>query len=157
MDPKPGVQGLPQVAYDLSLRTLRQQENVVNALRGRTGTLLAASALVASFLGSRAVNEGPRALTVLALVAFAASVVACLYILLPRPDLVFGLRGTTLFEVEVADPRGLDETLRRLTYWIEDYRAANEGAIERLYAAYRLATAAVALQVVLWSAEVALI
>ncbi len=152
-----GEGGLPEIAYDLSLRALGQQESVVNELRARTGTLLAASALVASFLGGRGIDAGGHtALTVIALVSFAASVVASVYVLLPKPALIFALRGTKLFEEEFADPGGLAETYRRLAYWVEEYHGANEPAIQRLFGAYRIATAAVVLQVLLWSTEVAL-
>jgi hypothetical protein len=45
---------LERLAFDLSLRALERQERVVEELRARTGTLLAAGALVASLLGIRA-------------------------------------------------------------------------------------------------------
>jgi hypothetical protein len=45
------VASLEQTAYEIAVRTLAQQENAVNELRARTGTLLTASSLVASFLG----------------------------------------------------------------------------------------------------------
>jgi hypothetical protein len=82
----PEAEGLQRLAYELSLRALSQQEGVLNELRSRTGTLLAASSLVASFLGARAIGSGDyRWLTVFALIAFAVSVLACLYVLLPSP------------------------------------------------------------------------
>ena len=67
------LRGLHQLAYELSLRSLSQQESVLNELRERTGTLLAASSLVASFLGARAIGEGLGWATVVALIAFAVS------------------------------------------------------------------------------------
>jgi hypothetical protein len=157
--PEPGSDepGIHRIAYELSLRVLDQQERVVNDLRARTGTLLAASSLVASFLGGRGIDDGePGILTGLALAAFAASVAASVYVLLPKPSLIFALRGTVLFEEEFADPGGLPETYRRLVYWLEGYRAANEPTIGRLFAFYRGATAAVLVQVILWSMELAL-
>jgi hypothetical protein len=44
---------LEQLAYDLGLRALGQQERVLEELRARTGILLAATAFTASFLGGR--------------------------------------------------------------------------------------------------------
>jgi len=43
---------LEQIAYDAGGRALADQESLVGGIRQRTGTLLAAHALVASFLGS---------------------------------------------------------------------------------------------------------
>jgi hypothetical protein len=48
---------LSRLAYEPSLRAVGQQEAVLNELRSRTGTLLAASSLVVSFLGSRAIDR----------------------------------------------------------------------------------------------------
>jgi hypothetical protein len=47
---------LQELSYALSLRSLDQQEKALEELRNRTGTLLAATSLVASFLGARAID-----------------------------------------------------------------------------------------------------
>lgn len=52
---------LEQLAYEVSLRALQRQEEVVEELRSRTGTLLAASSLSASFLGARALDQSGAA------------------------------------------------------------------------------------------------
>ncbi len=149
--------GLAGLAYELSLRALDQQERVLNDLRGRAGTLLAASAVVASFLGGLALSAGDvTVLSAVALLAFALSIGGCIPILLPRPDLVFALRGSVLFEAEYADPGGLVETYRRLSYWLDRYRDANQPAIERLFSYYRAAAMLLLAQIVLWSVELAL-
>jgi hypothetical protein len=62
-----------RLAYDASLRSLDKQEQLLNELRARTGLLLAASSLAASFLGRPAVDDDAFSLGVLALVAFALS------------------------------------------------------------------------------------
>ena len=49
---------LEELAYQLALRALNQQESVLEELRSRTGTLLTATALVTSFLGARALDQG---------------------------------------------------------------------------------------------------
>jgi hypothetical protein len=49
------AQDLVELAYELSLRNLGQQEAALNELRARTRTVLTASAVVASFLGATAV------------------------------------------------------------------------------------------------------
>jgi hypothetical protein len=50
--------GLEQLANELSVRALEEQEAVLTELRARAGVLLAATALVASFLGARALSDG---------------------------------------------------------------------------------------------------
>jgi len=58
MDNDPLATGaLSRLAYELSLNGLERQERVLDELRARTGTILAASALAASFLGVRATGE----------------------------------------------------------------------------------------------------
>lgn len=53
-------QGDPRkaLAYNESLRALTQQAGVLDGLRTRTGILLAALSVTATFLGSMALNKG---------------------------------------------------------------------------------------------------
>jgi hypothetical protein len=48
---------LEEITYDAGRAALADQESVVAGIRQRTGTLLAAQALVASFLGGTAIKE----------------------------------------------------------------------------------------------------
>jgi hypothetical protein len=145
---------LHRLAYELSLHALNHQENSVDELRNRTGTLLAASSLVASFLGSRAIDTGGVSwLFALALTAFGLSVLASIYVLLPKENLIFAIRGSVLFEEEFAEPGGLAETHRRLAYWLEGYRDQNQPTVDRLFRRYRWAASAVLVQVILWSVD----
>jgi len=86
-----------RLAYELSFDQVVRQERALDELRARTGTLLTASAVVASFLGSRAVSIGGHAwLTALGFAAFATSISAASYVLLPKRGLVFSLKGGVL-------------------------------------------------------------
>jgi hypothetical protein len=59
-----------KLAYEAALRGLDKQEGLLEELRTRTGVLLAASSLAASFLGQQAFqNPSPRGLAITALVA----------------------------------------------------------------------------------------
>lgn len=78
------VTSLETLAYEAALRSLDKQEQVLNELRARTGLLLAASSLAASFLGRPAIERSTPVLVIVAFVAFALSLVASLYILLPN-------------------------------------------------------------------------
>jgi hypothetical protein len=55
------AQTLSELGYELALRGLDHQESTLDDLRTRTGTLLTATALVATFLGARALDGGTLA------------------------------------------------------------------------------------------------
>jgi hypothetical protein len=55
------VTDVPTIVYDLALRSLDQQERELAELRSRTNTVIAAAALIASFLAGRAAFRGDRA------------------------------------------------------------------------------------------------
>jgi hypothetical protein len=147
---------IEELGYRLSLRALDQQERSLDELRARTGTLLAASSIVVSVLGVRSM-EGHRVawLTAFALASFAISVLASLYVLLPKPGLRFSLRGTSLFENEgFAEPTIAGMHLQ-LAYWLEEFLNENERTTARLATSFRTAAGAVLLEVMLWSVELA--
>jgi hypothetical protein len=88
-----------RLAYEAALRGLDKQEGYLEELRARTGVLLAASSLAASFLGQQAFQHPhPRGLAIVALVAFVASIGAGVFILLPKKNLTFALAGIGLYE-----------------------------------------------------------
>jgi hypothetical protein len=67
--------------------------------------------------------------------------------------LVFALDGpelyVSLWEIREDEP----EIHRTLAYWVSAFRAENKATLDPLYMAFRVATAALILQVVLWAAE----
>jgi hypothetical protein len=144
---------LAEMSYDAAVRALDLQERGVEQLRARTGTLLAASSLTASFLGAQTIQRGSGLdmLGVFALVALACSILLCTYVLLPKSGFVFSLNATTMYEslFEVADDE--HEVRRRLVYWLEEYWQANQAKIDNLDRYYFAAAAALMLQLVFWS------
>jgi len=71
---------LEQTTYDLAVRALSQQEQGLVELRARTGTLLTAASLIASFLGAQPIaRNGLSEWVVLALSAFCLSVALSIY------------------------------------------------------------------------------
>ena len=101
------LQGL---SYELSLRALGQQERGLEELRNRTGTLLAASSLVASFLGARAIDRvGVDGIALVPLLAFILSVLLSVYVLAPKANLEFALRGSEVWEYFVSEDDDLSE------------------------------------------------
>jgi hypothetical protein len=85
---------LEVLALDFARDALDKQDAVLAELRARTGTLLAASSIVSSFLGATAIGrDGLSGWSIAALVALAASLALCLAILLPRSDRSFSIDG----------------------------------------------------------------
>jgi hypothetical protein len=105
---------LAQLSYEAGIRALDLQERGVEQLRARTGVLMAASSLTASFLGGQTIERasGLGALSGAALLALACSIALCVYVLLPKRGFVFSLNPRKMYEVlfDVADD---DEELRR--------------------------------------------
>jgi len=144
---------LAELSYAAAVRALDLQERSVEQLRARTGTLLAAGYLTASFLGAQAIRSrhGLGTLGVLALVSLAVGVLVCLYILLPKRGFVFSVSGPRIYEslYEYASDR--DEVLRRLAYWLEGFWTNNQSQIDRLARCFPVAAVALTLQLLFWA------
>ncbi len=126
-------------------------------LRARTGTLLAATSLTASFLGAQTIQhtQGLGWLGILALAALALAVVACIYVLLPKRGFVFSVSAVGIYEALYAHAHDNDEVHRRLVYWLEGFYDDNQVKIDVLARFYALAAVALTLQMVLWSVALA--
>jgi hypothetical protein len=144
---------LERIAYDAAVSALAEQEGALRDLRARSGSLLTAAALTVSFLGARALEEGLDAVAWLAIAAFVLTLLATLYILLPKDGLIFALDGPELYVALWRIRDDEQEVHRTLAYWISSFRASNKPTLDRLYLAFRLGTAALIAQVVLWAAE----
>jgi hypothetical protein len=78
------VTRLEEITYDAGRAALADQEVLVNGIRQRTGTLLAAQALVASFFGGPAIeSEGFDVLTWSAVAALVVGLVLAAGVLAP--------------------------------------------------------------------------
>ena len=131
---------LEREAHRIAVLALGQQEQALTELRARTGTLLTAASLIASFLGGRALaKEGLSVWIVLALVAFGVSVTLCIYVLLPKEGLVFALDAPETYEALYGVRDDEEEVDRRLAYWLQSFREDNHPTIARLTNAFELA------------------
>ncbi|HSR94113.1 MAG TPA: hypothetical protein VLK56_04545 [Solirubrobacterales bacterium] len=131
---------LEQEAHRIAAQALSQQEQALTELRTRTGTLLTAASLIASFLGGQALaREGLSAWVILALAAFGVSVTLCIYVLLPKDGLIFALDAPETYSAlyEIRDDH--EEVDRRLAYWLQSFREENHPTVERLTNAFELA------------------
>lgn len=139
------------------MRALRSQEESLTELRSRAGTLLAAASLAASFLGGQALaRHGINVFAILALIAFAASIVLCVSVLLPKDDLVFSLDATATYRELYDNASEPLEVQRRLADTLQAFRAENQPALTDLFRRFRWASLALGVEVLAWALELAL-
>jgi hypothetical protein len=147
---------LALLAFRLSEKRLDKQETVLEELRSRTGVLLAASSLAASFLGKEAFGaSGWGPLAVAAVAAFLITMAASLYVLLPREGLIFALVGSAVYEQFYGLEGGEQEVHRRLAYDLDRFWEANDLKIRQLRRGFELATAGLVVEVLALVALVA--
>lgn len=90
---------LEQLAFEAAQRALDKQEELLEELRARTGVLLAAASLAASFLGTRALEDPPATWLVgMALIGFLVTIGASVHALTPKSGFIFALSGPKLYE-----------------------------------------------------------
>lgn len=131
---------LEQEARRIAAQALSQQEGTLTELRARTGTLLTAASLVASFLGGQALaRDGLSIWVVAALTAFGMSVVLCIYVLLPKTGLIFALDAPKTYNALYNVREDEDEVDRRLAYWLQSVREENQPTVERLTGVFEIA------------------
>jgi hypothetical protein len=145
---------LAGLSYDTAIRALDIQERAVEQLRSRTGTLLAATSLTASFLGAQAIRYTSSLgfLGLVALIALVVSIVGCVYVLLPKKGFVFSISGPVLYESLFEFSDDPEETHRRLVYWLESYWQKNQTIIDALGRYYAVSALALTIQLLLWCA-----
>jgi hypothetical protein len=145
---------LAELAFEQSQRRLDKQERVLEELRARTAILLAASSLAASFLGKEAFDRsGWDVLTVVAGAAFLVTMLAAVYVLLPRKRFIFSLIGSAVYERFYDFER--PEIHRRLAYDLDRFWEENDLEIARLRRGVQLAAAGLIVEVLALVALVA--
>lgn len=151
------MSNLEELAFDLSLRALAQQEAVLNELRARAGALLTATAIVTSFLGGRALDQHDhRSLAIAGFALAIASLLLSVYVLAPKADLDFALSGPRVYEHFAEQQADLDEVKRTLAYWNQGAYDGNQEVVDALIRWFRRAIGALVLAVAFWSLGLAL-
>jgi hypothetical protein len=151
------VSNLEELAFDLSLRALAQQEAVLNELRARAGALLTATAIVTSFLGGRALDQHDnRSLAIAGFALAIASLLLSVYVLAPKADLDFALSGPRVYEHFAEQQADVDEVKRTLAYWNQGAYDGNQEVVDALIRWFRRAIGALVLAVAFWSLGLAL-
>ena len=148
---------LAELTYDQAQKALDQQERQVNELRQRTGTLLGAAALTASFFGAAALGRDGVALpVVLAGIALAVTVLSGLYVLYPH-KLQFSSDARRLYD-HLAPDRGDPERLHlRLAFGLRDAREQNGQRVDQLLRCVAIAAGALVIQIACWTWALALL
>jgi len=141
-----------KLAYEEAVRGLDKQEALLEALRARTGVLMAASFLAASLLGQQAFQDsGPQGLAIAAVVAFVVSIGAGVFILLPKTNLVFAAAAADFYEGFYDFRSDMTEVYRRLAYDVDHLWDSNEREIRRLSWTFVLAAGSFVIEVVSWA------
>jgi hypothetical protein len=149
-----------RVVCEESTRTLRQQYELLDGLRGRAGTLLAAASLATAFLSAQALSrhqvvELVRGSPVLhpwsAVGLFCLVVVLTLVVLIPwrwtfshDPHLLIALH------LEPGPPSSIEELYRNLSYWNGVHYQENGRKLQLMLGRFAIACLALAAEMVLW-------
>ena len=144
------------LAFEESVRALTIQSSVLDGLRTRTGILLTAIALTASFLGSRALDlVGFSLWAWLAIGFFALAGGFALAVLWPREKgWTFTSSASTMLEGYVTgeDPATIDEMHAELGHYNQEAWEQNGVRLGRLFWFFRLSALALVVQVACWLA-----
>lgn len=139
-----------KLAYEAALRGLDKQESLLEALRARTGIVLAAATLGASLLGQQASSRtGSSVFAMLGLVAFVISSGASVFVLMPNENLTFAESAPRLYESMFELRCEVPEIYRRLAYELHRFWIANDEGIKSLSDGFTIACGALMIEIVL--------
>jgi cytochrome c-type biogenesis protein CcmH/NrfG len=148
---------LAQLTYEQAQKALEQQERQVDELRQRTGTLLAAAALSASFFGTAALGrDGIVTPIVLACVALVVTVLSGLYVLYPH-EMVFATDARRLYDALKPDHDNPERLQMRLAFGLRDTRERNGRRVDWLARCLAIASIALVVQIACWIWALALL
>jgi hypothetical protein len=149
-----------RVVYEESVRTLDQQRALLDALRNRSGTLLAAASVATAFLSAQALRPAPRELDSLAwsaIVLFCAVVLLTVAVLIPwrwtfahHPHALIGVHLEWEDPPKDWRPSTLHEIYRDLSYWNGVHYEANGRKLQLMFGLFALACAALAAEIIVW-------
>jgi hypothetical protein len=152
---------LEEITYDAGRDALVDQESVVAGIRQRTGTLLAAQALVASFLGGTAIKaDGFHTLEWFAVAALVVGLIVAAVVLAPW-RLKFAVDAVDLYEELY--PRAAAEAEAETLGWLaaagfgyQELRVENAAKVRRMSALSAALGVLMVAQTVLWLAALRL-
>ncbi|HET9324518.1 MAG TPA: hypothetical protein VFO03_11630 [Gaiellaceae bacterium] len=146
---------ISELTYELSVRSLTEQESSLNELRTRTGVLLAATAVAIALFGSRVLDDGSLfdlAGTGLALVSFLLSV----FVVAPKHSFAFVVDAAAAHETFAREGVSVEDAHTALVYWNREVWEENQAVIDTLVRAFRWACVTLVGAVALWSIGLAI-
>lgn len=145
------------IMYEESRRAIEVQAASLDELRSRTGLLLAAASLTASFLAAQTTSRGDLGtLGGAALASFALAVGACIYVLWPRKDgWTFVLSAKVLGEDWIDHERedGVAAMQRFIAEKLEAHYDRNQDKLDALFRWFQIAAVATGAEVILWTLQ----
>lgn len=155
-----------RVVYEESVRTVTQQRELLDGLRARAATLLAAASISTAFLSAPAlaqhqaielVRGRPIAHPTITGLGWAAVALVCLVVVLALAILVpwrwtFAHHPHTLISVhlEPGPPSTEPELYRNLSYWNGAHYNANGWKLNAMLALFALACLLLLAEIVIW-------
>lgn len=143
-----------QIVYGEATRAITEQQNALDGLRSRTGVLLAAAAIVTSFLGGEALREpnGLDRLEWAGVGSFAAVAALSLIILVPWSRWRFAASASTLIadHIDIEERNTPKQLYRFLAERLDDWHNKNAWKLGVMHAAFTLAAAALGTEIVIW-------
>ena len=143
-----------ELAYNESLRALTQQASVLDALRTRTGILLAALSVAATFLGSKGLaDDSLTGFGLAGICAFAVAALAALGVLLPRDKWEFSMDANTIIDGYIEDPdepASLDEMHLEFARLNQNCFEENRRRLGWLFWSFRISVAGLAVSIAFW-------
>lgn len=150
----PGEDARRTLVYEESQRALDQQQDALDNLHTRAGVLVAAAAIVSSFLGGQALRSGGDFTTwsLLAVAALAVVGVAAILVLWPTGGWVFSNRVDTLLSgyIEDGEPATIDEMHIRIAEFNQKHLDENRTKLAKRYLCFQVACGALAFEVIFW-------
>jgi hypothetical protein len=151
---------LGAVAYDVAVKAVEGQASTLDSLQTRASTLLAAAALVTSFLGGQVLGSpsiaggtvaratlGPLAWAAVA--SFVAATALSVAVLWPR-QWKLDMRVTPILDAtRGTDIAERDGQAQLAEYWEENYEY-NDAQLQAVFNLFRYACLALGLEVVFW-------
>ena len=148
-----------RIVFEESVRALAQQRELLDGLRNRSGTLLAAASVATAFLSAQSLRGQAEldGLAWSAIVLFCAVVFLTVAALIPwrwtfahHPHLLIGVHLESLDPPTGWQPSTVHEIYRDLSYWNGVHYDENGRKLRVIFGLFGLACAALAAEIVIW-------
>lgn len=142
-----------ELVYTEAIRSWTQQEASLDELRSRTGVLVAAATVAASFLGAAALGKPFQRLDVVALALFGIAVALSLVVLFPLPVWSFAMDINVFLDeiVEKEPTPTLAEIHRHVSLEIAKAQKRNDSWLHGMFVVFDIAVVAILLMVWVWA------